>query len=61
MAMYNKLHIISVTGEENKIIVTRLSTVNCGQYRGMWCIYCCCNKLKRTGRGPGIVTFISLW
>ena len=27
MAIYNKLQIISVTGKENKIIVTRLSTV----------------------------------
>ena len=27
MAIYNKLEIISVTGKENKIIVTRLSTV----------------------------------
>ena len=27
MAMYNKLQIISVTGKENKIIVTRLITV----------------------------------
>ena len=27
MAMYNKLQIISVTGKETKIIVTRLSTV----------------------------------
>ena len=44
MAMYNKLQIISVTGKENKIIVTRLSTVNRGQYRGMWCIYCYCAK-----------------
>ena len=27
MAIYNKLQIISVTGKENKIIITRLSTV----------------------------------
>ena len=27
MAIYNKLQIISVTGKENKIIVTRQSTV----------------------------------
>ena len=46
MAMYNKLPIISVIGKENKIIVTRLSTVNRGQYRGMWCINYCCTKKK---------------
>ena len=51
MAMYNKLQIISVTGKENKIIVTRLSTVNRGQYRGMWCIYCCCTKKNREWPG----------
>ena len=27
MVIYNKLQIISVTGKENKVIVTRLSTV----------------------------------
>ena len=27
MAIYNKLQIVSVTGKENKIIITRLSTV----------------------------------
>ena len=51
MAMYNKLQIISVTGKENKIIVTRLSTVNRGQYRGMWCIYCYCTKKNREWPG----------
>ena len=29
MAIYNKLQIISVIGKENKIIITRLSTVYC--------------------------------
>ena len=54
MAMYNKLQIISVTGKENKIIVTRLSTVNRGQYKGMWYTFTAVAP-KRTGSGPGIV------
>ena len=29
MVIYNKLQIISVIGKENKIIITRLSTVYC--------------------------------
>ena len=59
MAMYNELQIISVTGKENKIVVTRLSTVNRGQIRA--CGAFTAVAPKRTGSGWGIVTVISLW
>ena len=39
MAMYNKLQIISVTGKENKIIVTGLSTIYCWNKKLTMIIY----------------------